>query len=347
MSLHFAPFAAADAALDVQSDVAAASHLIFAVRDALYAVPAFAVREVLAPPPITPLHELPPLFRGVAHLREQFVPVLDLHRCLGAPVSTLDAPAVLVVLESANRLLAIAVDEVRDVRPLPSHSPRFGARFESNGSSSNGSSPHGGSPHGGANCLAGVVRLDDQNLQLLHLPGFFDLIAPFSAGIEALVPAPRAAAEIASAAEAPLVAVVRLGHELFGLPIMWVCEFAPLRAVTPIPGASRAVVGLMNLRGEVLSLLDIRPALQLPAPAADSAEAAPEASQVVVVECDDWRVGLVVDEVLDVFGLPGDAIIAVGAGEILTGTAWFDFQMLGLLDVPRLLSQERQELGEV
>ena len=326
--------------LAFQPNFETAEHLIFSLDGALYGVPAHAVREVLALPPITTLHELPPLFLGVTHLRDRFLPVADLNRCLGksaALPSSLsnevsDAAKVLVVLEFRGSVAAFVVSEVCDVCSIHEQNISFLSRGEAHSES--------------GSRLAGVARLDGRNLQVLHLPSLFDLIAPFYQQVSTTPT--TAPTDTEEENEWPLVAIVRLRNELFGFPLEWVREFASLGALTPVPGCPASVVGLMNLRGEVLSLLDVRPALQLPDWTREAAQgdSAPKEDQVVVVECEGWRVGLLVDEVIDIFGLPRHAVAPIVAGDLLSGTAWFDSQMLSLVDVPKLLQQERLALGE-
>ncbi len=97
--------------------------------------------------------------------------------------------------------------------------------------------------------------------------------------------------------EMPPLAVVRLGEELFGIDLQAIREFAELRSVTPVPCCPAHIVGQMNLRGDLITLLDIAGALGLP-PTPGKAN-----RKVVVVNSAELGAGVLVDEVLDVLSL--------------------------------------------
>ena len=83
----------------------------------------------------------------------------------------------------------------------------------------------------------------------------------------------------------------RLGGELFALPVAQVREILRVRDVTPVPHPPFPVIGVINLRGRVVPLLDLRARLALPTPAPD------DESRIVLVESQTRRIGLLVDAV--------------------------------------------------
>ena len=83
----------------------------------------------------------------------------------------------------------------------------------------------------------------------------------------------------------------RLGGELFALPVAQVREILRVHDVTPVPHPPFPVVGVINLRGRVVPLLDLRARLALPTPAPDAE------SRIVLVESHERRIGLLVDAV--------------------------------------------------
>jgi purine-binding chemotaxis protein CheW len=74
-------------------------------------------------------------------------------------------------------------------------------------------------------------------------------------------------------------------------------EFTDLQRIIPVPCCPDYIVGDLNLRGDILTVVDIRQALQMPV-----VEAAPTA-KVMVVPLGDSLVGVLVDQVFDVFDL--------------------------------------------
>jgi len=89
---------------------------------------------------------------------------------------------------------------------------------------------------------------------------------------------------------------VRAGGEDYALPVEAVREVAELGDVTPVPGAGPGVLGVRNLRGQVLPIADLRALLDLPRPEA--------ARRVVVVDVSAGQAGFAVDEVVGVGPLP-------------------------------------------
>lgn len=133
------------------------------------------------------------------------------------------------------------------------------------------------------------------------------------------------------------LAVIGLNGEYFGLDLEVVREFTDIRNVTPIPCCPPHIVGNMNLRGEIVTLVDIRGALNLPS-------AAGAASQAIVIRVDDVVAGLPVDRVFDVMYLrpqdvtPVPAAVNSSSNEYLRGTAPYSEKMLSVLDLPKIIS---------
>jgi purine-binding chemotaxis protein CheW len=128
---------------------------------------------------------------------------------------------------------------------------------------------------------------------------------------------------------------VRLGGEQYALAVEHVAEVVELEHVTPVPGAPASLPGVCNLRGEVVSVIDLAAVLGLPR------DRRPE--RMLVTTDGGRRAGLAIDEVLDVAPLP-DTSSAHGI-RYITATAVVDEALLGVLDLPALL--DAVELGQV
>jgi purine-binding chemotaxis protein CheW len=83
-----------------------------------------------------------------------------------------------------------------------------------------------------------------------------------------------------------------VGKYLFGVDVSLVQEVVRLQQMTPVPLATGEIAGLINLRGEVLTAIDLRARLGLP-----PAEASGREPVNVVVRVDDEPVSLLVDEI--------------------------------------------------
>jgi purine-binding chemotaxis protein CheW len=134
------------------------------------------------------------------------------------------------------------------------------------------------------------------------------------------------------------LAIVGLGGEYFGVDLATVREFTDLQRITPVPCCPSSIVGDMNLRGDILTVVDIRQALQMPV-----AEAVPTA-KVIVMPLGDALVGVLVDEVFDVFDLDLAALTAVPSAikssndTYVKGTVSCYGKMLAILDLQKILT---------
>jgi len=120
---------------------------------------------------------------------------------------------------------------------------------------------------------------------------------------------------------------VRVGGEEYAVPVDDVLEIAEYGEVAPVPGAPAAVIGVCNLRGEVLPVVDLATVFGLTRPAA------PE--RVVVTEQGGLRAGLAVDSVVGVEPLPEAREEA--DSPYLSGAALADGALVGMVDTASVL----------
>jgi len=133
---------------------------------------------------------------------------------------------------------------------------------------------------------------------------------------------------------------VRLQGEWFALRADSLVEILPLRRITRVPSVPEPIVGVINFRGEVLSVIDLKRFLALPQgePAADAA--------IIVVEHDEIRTGLLVDGVGDLapLSLRDLADESLGAGKArcgcFEGVGRLGDGLVSAINVGRLLQSE-------
>ena len=118
---------------------------------------------------------------------------------------------------------------------------------------------------------------------------------------------------------------LRVGRERYAVPIENVLEVGELGTLNAVPGAGSAVLGIRNLRGQVLPVFDLARVLAI---AGDAAQ------RVVVAEHDGRQAGLAVDEVTDVGAFASDA--EETQAEHLSGAVLEDGELVGIIDVERL-----------
>ncbi len=134
----------------------------------------------------------------------------------------------------------------------------------------------------------------------------------------------------------------QLGNETYGLPILDVREIIGLMPITAVPRAPAFVRGVINLRGKVIPVIDLRLQFGMePCPATDQ-------TVVIVVQCTvegrSLTMGLLVDRVLEVLSIGSDQVEpppsfgATESADFLMGVGKSGQRVVFLLDIARLLS---------
>ncbi len=197
------------------------------------------------------------------------------------------------------------------------------------------------------------VTNQDEELQTTKvLPSFYDLYCPKATPEERAVFRQRADALKESVESSKVttklmpLAVIGFDNNYFGLDLELVRELTDIRNLTPIPCCPNHIVGNMNLRGEIVTLVDIRNVLNLPiAPVSVG-------SKAVVVQVDDIVAGLPVDQVLEMVELnptditPLSGMVPDSGEQYFRGTAFFEEKMLRVLDLPKIFTQGTLAVNE-
>ncbi len=145
-----------------------------------------------------------------------------------------------------------------------------------------------------------------------------------------------------------LVTFELLGEE-FGVPILDVREIIVMSDITPVPNAPDFVEGVINLRGQIIPIVDLRKRFNL-----DMTDNN-DKTRVVVVEIADNVLGLIVDGDSEVLRIPTDlakpapALIAGGIGSTyIKGIAYYKERMIILIDLHKVFSiDEIQKMESV
>lgn len=132
----------------------------------------------------------------------------------------------------------------------------------------------------------------------------------------------------------------RLSDEKYGINVMMVREVLKNTELAPVPGAPYYVLGIINLRGNVVTVIDTRTRFGLPLHEPD------EATRIVIVEREGLVVGMMVDSVAEVVNLRESQIeFAPNVGNdesarYIQGVSNQDDELLILIDLEKLLTIE-------
>ena len=136
-----------------------------------------------------------------------------------------------------------------------------------------------------------------------------------------------------------------LGKEEFGVDILSVQEINRVTEITKIPSTPDFVKGVINLRGNVIPVIDLRSRLGMPEKEHD------KQTRIIVADVEDRTVGLIVDAVSEVIRMDANLVepppeIIVGSGDkgkYIKGVGKLDDKLLMLLDINSMFSKQEQK----
>jgi purine-binding chemotaxis protein CheW len=281
--------------------------LLFDFIDTRYAVPADAIDCAYWLPALATAPDLPGYFSGLMNVRGDIMPVVDLARRFGRTTQACRADQSVLVLRDGAKAVGILADSIVDLAELPDE--RMEPYFQVEGTQ----------PFYNPSVIRGCIEWQDRIVILLDAGALLQLMfdvteATFPQGFiatEGTSPAElellrerarQLASPLAVAEEMPdWFAFVLINESRFAIDLRRVNEFAHLGHYTPVPCCPEHILGCINLRGSIITVLDVAPIL-LGTPSRDCRE-------VVILELGGQRVAVAVQEVTDVSAFPTSATI--------------------------------------
>ncbi|UCE91441.1 MAG: purine-binding chemotaxis protein CheW [Methanobacteriota archaeon] len=139
----------------------------------------------------------------------------------------------------------------------------------------------------------------------------------------------------------------RLGREEYAFEISTIREIFPIQDVTKVHRSPSYIEGVMNLRGRLVTVVDLRKRFKLEAREPD------ENSRIIVVEATDAPVGFLVDEVTEVANFADESVEAVPAyvadsieSEYVSGIAKLGERLITVIDPLKVLELSADEAEE-
>ena len=130
---------------------------------------------------------------------------------------------------------------------------------------------------------------------------------------------------------------LRIGRETYGIPIALVREIVRVPNITAVPNAQKYVEGVINLRGKIISVMDLRKRF------GESNVENNKKNRIVVVEFEGRTIGLVVNSASEVVKLsaseiaPPSSVYIDGEVDYVTGVAKLGERLIILLDLSKVL----------
>ncbi len=355
------------------------SYLIFELDHGLYGISTDAVQELFFLPELTPVAQALTSVIGIINLRGDILPIIDLYQQLGRKSLPFQLTNSVIVLHWQDQRIGVVVNQVFEVEeiapnqiqsnhlyvqsiegethPLIAGIARVDTTLvtildpENLVFNANTFSMH---PD------AGLKQQLHQNLELTDLhtadgnpPSDVtnnSLYAHLSS-VERDILRQRSLnlmQSISTQDSAGLMplAVVGLEGEYFGLGLETIHEFTDIRKTAPVPCCPSHILGNMNLRGEIVTLVDISHVLNLVTSSKKNRQKA------IVVRLQDLSVGIAVDDIFDVtyidptqVSVPPVAVDA-SANDYLQGVTSYGGKMLGIINLPRILSGDALVVNE-
>ena len=139
------------------------------------------------------------------------------------------------------------------------------------------------------------------------------------------------------------ICLFSIGEDLYAIPVEMLTEIIILQKIFPVPTAPPHVLGVINLRGNIVPIVDIRPALAIPAQGT--------LGQIAIMKHGSLNLGIVVNNVYEVVGVPESSILAppsdAGSGSqngksrsrFLKGSIQWKTGVAALLDIMQILEE--------
>ena len=141
--------------------------------------------------------------------------------------------------------------------------------------------------------------------------------------------------------------ILRLGTEEFGIPVQYVTSIIGMQPITRIPRAPSFLEGVINLRGQITAIVDLRKRFRMETKVHD------KATRLVVMTIEDIVVGLIVDAVYEVLRIPRTEIGAAPSvlqseseSRYVAGVGKVGERLIIIMDVRELLTKREIESVE-
>ncbi len=136
--------------------------------------------------------------------------------------------------------------------------------------------------------------------------------------------------------------VFQLNHEEYGISVDKVRSIEKIQGFTRVPGTEPFVKGVINLRGIVTPILDLRTRFEM------EQQSYTDSTRIIIAALDQFEVGLIVDAANDVIDLslneiePPPEVVGAVEADYVEGVAKIDKRLIIILDLNKVLSADKK-----
>lgn len=133
------------------------------------------------------------------------------------------------------------------------------------------------------------------------------------------------------------VVAFRLGKEEYAVDILHVQEIVRLLSITRVPRSAKHIEGVVNLRGNIVPIINLHQRFNIESAGEE------EDKRIVVFQFDDFKAGIIVDEVSEVLALNSndieetDKVYSSMSSDFIKGIARVDNRLFLLLDLQKII----------
>lgn len=294
-----------------------------------YAIGIMQVKEIIRAPQIVKVPNCEAYIEGVVSIRNNLLPIINLRTYFGMDYLDVNDHTRILVVDMGSFTAGIMVDKVSEVLRVPANIIQPPPKF---------------STQSGAQ-LKGVAKLNNGERIILMLEPSKLISSDEISGIGGTngnyeEDAEKKSVERQLLDEEQLV-TFKIDSEEYGVKIANVQEINRMTEVTKVPGAPPYIMGIVNLRGNVIPALDLRKLFKLPE------KQVSDATRIIIVDYDGKKTGIVVDSVSEVLRFEKSLVEA--PPEVLSSGIDSDYvegvgklndgkRMILILDIGKVLS---------
>lgn len=321
-------------------------YLCFTLGENKYAVNAYQVVEIMKLPHLESPHRMVNNVIGLLNYNNFMINVLDLRFYLNAKITPYSTSNQLIVVKTDETMLGLVINRVEDIISIPK-------QFSTEQSAKQGD-----------NLIEFLHRQEEESIAVIDIYALENLLKKGSftsnIDIDSLFPKDEESCEkflqrtraLIEKSKANLAKSIfsqdkfisfSLNNGRYCINLEWVREFLKNTLITKIPCTPDYVAGLITIRGDFVTVVDLKKVIGLPS------KNGIKKNRIIVIESQDYKVGFLVDEIFSIIEIPEELIDQNAHRQInkyVLSEVVTDDKLYTIFDVKNILSDEKFYIEE-